>query len=317
VLSTSTPLLSARVTLERREIPDRPQGFVPEVQQACADSLATPGRRLLDPYRPRVPITSDSPRRRSCLPSVARRPVLGLALVLWTGWAPPPVAAAERWLRPVPGEASRAFSLGANQFARGPAPWGGPDRSRRRSCSVGVRRCRGLRRRGSAGAPRRDGPLRRWRVTYLPLEAVSVRAVSRWRRAAASAASAQDTAAFTSACVAKAAVRLRGPAPAIAGRSAASRPGPPSGSRSHAHFGRRRPPLAGPARCPLRRNLPRARRRASPCPAWLGLALLLTGATGGQTVALRRRRRRTALNAREVVASRLTATTAERTRSGR
>jgi len=239
-----------------------------------------------------VPIPSDCPPRRVFSPiGVARRLALGLALLLWAGWAPP--AAAERWVRPVPGAATREFSLGADPFARGQhrgvdlaADFG----ARVRSACSGVVVFAGVLPELGRVVSVRCG---RWRVSYLPL---AVTLVPRGSMVAAQTSLGTVGVGHEGLHVG---VRREGrrfgyvdplarfgadPPPPVALR-------PPGLGRA--------PRASQPRPLPFSRPTPVPARQASadapslaPWPVWLGLALFLTGAAGSRTIARGRVRRR-------------------------
>jgi len=241
-----------------------------------------------------VPIPSDGLPRRPFSFGAARRLSLGLAFVLWTGWAPS--AAAERWVRPVPGAATRAFELGDDPFARGQhrgVDLAADPGARVRSACSGVVVFSGVLPELGRAVSVRCG---RWRVSYLPL---ATSAVSRGSRVAAQMRLGTVDAGHDGLHVG---VRREGKRFGYVDpltRFGADPP-PPVVVR---------PPGLGPAPKPSHPRPPPALRRfpipARPAsarepslarwPVWLGVTLLLTGAAGGRTIARRRLRRRAPL----------------------
>lgn len=215
------------------------------------------------------------------------------ALVLWTGWATSAVAAT--WVRPVPGKVTRNFSLASSPFAqgqhRGVDLHARPGARVRSACS-GVVVFVGVVARLGRVVSVRCG---RWRVSYLPLATAGV------RRGALVAAHARiGTVDGGHHGALHVGVRREGrrfgyvdpltrfgadPPPPVVVRPPGLGPAP-----------RPAPPRAVPAlrRVPLRsRRVAMREPSLAPWPAWVGLALLLTGAVGGRTV-VRRRSTRTA-----------------------
>ncbi len=238
-----------------------------------------------------VPIPPDSLRRLL--------PPLGAALLLWAGWvapfaAPAAVAAPGRWLRPVPGETARPFAYGSNPFARGQhrgADLSAPPGARVRSACAGVVVFAGRVPGHGRGVSVRCG---RHRVTYLPLMATAVR-----RGAPVAAGSALGRVAAGHGGALHLGVRWEGrrfgyvdpepllgddPVPPVAVR--VPRLGPAPRPRPAPPFPRPAPAPPVPVAVPVA--------GVAPWPVWLGLALVLTGAAGGRTLALRRARRRAA-----------------------
>lgn len=236
-----------------------------------------------------MPIPSHSPRRRSSSPGAVRRLVLGLAFLLWTGWAP--AASAQRWVRPVPGKVARPFKLGADPFA------GGQHRgvdlvahagTRVRSACSGVVTFAGVVPGMGRVASVRCG---RWRVSYLPLATAFV------RRGSVVAGQSRLGTVDTGHGGLHVGVRREGqrfgyidplsrfgadPPPPVAVRIPRIGPSP-----------RPQPSRPSPMLRPVSVPAPQARPEPAlaPWPAWLGLGLLLTGATGGAGFARRRARR--------------------------
>lgn len=233
--------------------------------------------------------------------------LLGAVLSLWAGWAASPAfpaaaPAGGRWLRPVPGETARPFSYGSNPFARGlhrgadlAAPPGTPVRS---ACAGTVVFAGRVPAQGRAVSVRCG----RHRVVYLPLAAIAVR-----RGAPVAAGTALGTVAAGHRGALHLGVRREGRRHGYVDPDGllGDDPPPPAAVRVPRLGPTPRPPAPRPRPAPLWPPAPPAAVPApglAPWPVWLGLALLLTGAAGGRTVALRRRGRNVA--ARPAVARR-------------
>jgi hypothetical protein len=266
--------------------------------------------------------------------------------------AAPSTALAERWLRPVPGEVARTFDYTrAAPFARGAHR--GADLAAaagtavRAACAGVVMHAGPVAGRDGVVSVRCGGR----RVSYLPLDAITVRRgarVSAGTRLGAVAAghgglhfgvrSEADAFAYEDPLallggfepptaplapprpaawrrpMPRAAPRPGGPGPSPrpAEPRAAPRPGGPgpsprpAGPRAVPRLDapqpfprpaapRATPPVEAPHPFPPAAPPRRAPRGVAPWPVWVGLGLLVSGAAGSRSVALRRRRRRAAL----------------------
>jgi murein DD-endopeptidase MepM/ murein hydrolase activator NlpD len=221
-------------------------------------------------------------------------PVAPAALLLLVAVLSPavPSAAAERWLRPVPGEVARSFSYtraapfaaGAHRGADLVARPGSPVRS---ACAGTVVHAGPVAGRSGVVSVRCGGR----RVSYLPLARVAVRAGAPVRAGTTIGAVAGGHGGLHVGVRREAdrfgyedplallvrAGRPTGPAPIALRRPArpAPRATPPPAPA---------PPstLVAPPRAPLR--------SVAPWPVWAGLALVLAGAAGSGAVALHRQR---------------------------
>jgi hypothetical protein len=224
--------------------------------------------------------------------------VIPLVVAVLVPLAVPSAALAERWLRPVPGEVARSFDYSpAAPFARGAHR--GADLAARPGTPVRAA-CSG--RVVHAGRIAGDGVVSvrcgTRRVSYLPVDAVRVRAGARVPRGARVGRVAPGHAGL------HLGVRREGDPFAYEDPLALlSRPVPPPPLTTLPRPARRlRPPAPAPRLAPAPAPAPRlapaprgapapAPRATAPWPVWLGLALLLSGAAGSGTFVVRRRRR--------------------------
>jgi murein DD-endopeptidase MepM/ murein hydrolase activator NlpD len=235
--------------------------------------------------------------------------------------AVPSTALAERWLRPVPGEVARSFDYARTApFARGAhrgadlaAP---PGATVRAACGGRVVHA-GPVAGSDAVVSVRCGARR---VSYLPLAAVSVRAGASVRAGSPLGTVAAGHGGLHVGVRREAdpfgyedplALLPAPPLPAAPVVVPGRRPRWPRPRRIHPPRPLHRPPARAPTRrlAPRRFRVPRAPaprgtapvtrpvapppRGVAPWPVWLGLALLLCGAAGSGTIAVRRRRRAT------------------------
>ena len=226
--------------------------------------------------------------------------------------AVPSAALAERWQRPVPGDVARPFSYArAAPFARGAhrgvdlaAPPGTPVRA---ACGGTVVHAGPVAGRGSVVSVRCG----RRRVSHLPLATVSVRAGAAIRPGAAIGTVAPghgglhigvrregDPFAYEDPVrllpgepVRPPVTIVRAPRPAVRVRPRAPRVAPRPAVRVRPRAPRVAPQPGAPSRPDAGRPGAHGHRPA-PWPVFAGLALLLAGATGSGTVAVRRRARR-------------------------
>ena len=238
--------------------------------------------------------------------------------------AVPSAAQAERWLRPVPGDVARPFSYsraapftpGAHRGVDLAAP---PGRRVRAACGGTVVHAGPVAGRGAVVSIRCG----RRRVSHLPLASVAVRAGTAIaagtpigtvapghgglhvgvRREGDPFAYEDPMPLLTRpgparppfAAVPARRVRVRPPAPRPVARPGAIRPAPHPAAGPGAIRPALRPAPPPPVIRPAPRPAASTDRRPAPWPVFAGLALLLAGAAGSATVAIRRRRRGAAL----------------------